>query len=154
LEDGPVPLDWDAAAALSADADTLEMEPMSGVGFGDLPAIALKATAYRKWQKDLTRWTKANHPVTLLRCKPLKLTSTPEESEGEFRSRMALALHEQRDLAVEKLRRKYASRFQTLKNRLIDRGTGHRPGGGAGQGPPGGHRYFLRDGDSGRFSGS
>ena len=32
---------------------------------------------------------------------------------------MALALHEQRDLAVEKLRRKYASRFQTLKNRLL-----------------------------------
>jgi hypothetical protein len=119
LEDGPVPLDWDAAAALSADADTLEMEPMSGVGFGDLPAIALKPTAYRKWQKDLTRWTKANHPVTLLRCKSLKLISTPEESEGAFRSRMALALHEQRDLAVEKLRRKYASRFQTLKNRLM-----------------------------------
>jgi hypothetical protein len=119
LEDGPVPLDWDAAAALSADADTLEMEPMSGVGFGDLPAIALNPTAYRKWQKDLTRWTKANHPVTLLCCKPLKLTSTPEESEGEFRSRMALALHEQRDLAVEKLRRKYASQFQTLKNRLL-----------------------------------
>jgi len=119
LEDGPVPLDWDAAVALSADAGTLEMEPMPGTGYGELPALALKRTSYRKWQKNLTRWLKANHPVTLLRCKAFKLTSDPEESEGDFRSRMALALHEKRDLAVEKLRRKYANRFQTLKNRLM-----------------------------------
>jgi hypothetical protein len=105
--------------ALSTDAGTLEMDPMPGAGYGDLPATALKASAYRKWQKDLTRWLKANHPVTLLRCKALKLTSEPGESEGDFRSRMALALHEKRDLAVEKLRRKYANRFQTLKNRLM-----------------------------------
>ena len=119
LEDGPVPLDWDAAVALSADADMLAEDPMSGVGFGDLPGVALKPSAYRKWQHDLVRWAKANHPVTLLRCKSLKVTSTPEEREGDFRSRLALALHEQRDLAVEKLRRKYANRFQTLQNRLM-----------------------------------
>ncbi len=119
LEDGPVPLDWDAAVALSADADMLEGDPMSGVGYGDLPVVALKPAAYRKWQQDLVRWAKANHPITLLRCKSLKVTSAPEESEGDFRSRLALALREQRDLEVEKLRRKYASQFQTLQNRLM-----------------------------------
>jgi uncharacterized protein DUF87 len=119
LEDGPVPFDWDAAVALSVDAGTLETEPMAGASYGELPSTALKLASYRKWQKDLRRWLKANQPVTLLRCKALKLTSSPEESEGDFRSRMALALHEKRDLAVEQLRRKYARRFQTLKNRLM-----------------------------------
>jgi hypothetical protein len=119
LEDGPVPLDWDAAVALSADADMLEGDPMSGIGYGDLPVVALKPAAYRKWQQDLVRWAKANHPLTLLRCNSLKVTSAPEESEGDFRSRLALALREQRDLEVEKLRRKYANRFQTLQNRLM-----------------------------------
>jgi len=119
LEDGPLPLDWDAAVALGTDGSHLDMESMPGAGFDALPAAALNAKAYRKWQKDLTRWVKANRPVTLWRCKPLKLISTPGETEGDFRSRMALALHEKRDLAVAKLRRKYERRFQTLKNRLL-----------------------------------
>ena len=92
---------------------------MPGARFQEAPAVALKAAAYRKWEKALTRWVKANRPVMLRRFRPLKMTSTPEESEGDFRSRIALALHERRDLAVEKLRRKYDNRFQTLKNRLL-----------------------------------
>jgi hypothetical protein len=117
LEDGPVALDWDNAVDL--DADVLEEDAMPGTRHAPLPSEALNAPSYRKWEKDLTRWVKAQRPIVLLRCKLLKMTSDPGESEGAFRSRMALALHEQRDLAVEKLRRKYASRFQTLKNRLL-----------------------------------
>ena len=92
---------------------------MPGARFEELPAVALNPESYRKWQKDLPRWIKANQPVTLLRCAPLKMTSQPEENEGAFRSRITLALHEQRDLAVEGLRRKYESRFQTLQTRLM-----------------------------------
>ena len=117
LEDDPVPLDWDAAVAF--DADQLTTDPLSGAAYAPLPPAALKAAAYRKWQKDLTRWVKVNRPLVLLRCRPLELVSGPDESEGAFRSRITLALHEKRDLAVEKLRRKHAGRFQTLKNRLL-----------------------------------
>jgi flagellar motility protein MotE (MotC chaperone) len=38
-------------------------------------------------------------------------------SEGEFRSRVALALREKRDAAVESLRRKYGTRLATLEDR-------------------------------------
>jgi len=119
LEDGPVPLDWDNAVSIGSDPANLEMNPLPGAAYGDLTAAALKPASYRKWQKALVRWVKANRPVVLWRFKPLKLTSMPAESEGDFRSRIALALHEKRDLAVEKLRRKYDKRFQTLKNRLM-----------------------------------
>jgi hypothetical protein len=117
LEDGPVPLDWDSAVELEADA--LAEEGMPGADFTPPPPEALKAPAYRKWQKDLTRWVKTRRPLVLRHCTPLKLTSDPGENEGAFRSRITLALHEKRDLAVEQLRRKYAGRFQTLKNRLL-----------------------------------
>jgi len=119
LEDGPAAVDWDAAAALKADAGAIAEAPLPGARFEEPPAAALDPNSYRKWQKDLPRWIKANRPVKLLRCASLKMTSRPEESEGAFRSRMALALHEQRDLAVERLRRKYESRFRTLQNRLL-----------------------------------
>jgi len=119
LGDGPVPIDWDAALTISTDTGALASEPMPGAGFEALPSASLKPESYRKWPKDLARWIKANKPVTLLRCATLKMVSTPHESEGAFRSRLSLMLHEQRDLAVEKLRRKYAGRFQTLQNRLL-----------------------------------
>jgi hypothetical protein len=47
----------------------------------------------------------------------LKLTATLGMSEGEFRARVALALREKRDAAVEALRKKYASRLGTLEDR-------------------------------------
>jgi hypothetical protein len=119
LEDGPAPVDWDAADVLNADDSAFTEAPLPGARFEELPAAALDPKSYRKWQKDLSRWIKASQPVTLLRCTPLKMMSMPEESEGAFRSRITLALHEQRDLAVERLRRKYESRFQTLQNRLL-----------------------------------
>ena len=111
LEDGPLPIDWDAAVAFSTDAGAVAEDA--------LPGAALDAKLYRKWEKDLPRWIKTNRPVTLLRCAALKMTSLPEEGEGAFRNRITLALHEQRDLAVAGLRRKYESRFQTLQNRLL-----------------------------------
>jgi hypothetical protein len=119
IEDGPVPVDWDGAREISGGADLLDEDPLPGAVFGDLPSQALKSKAYRKWEKDLQRHIRTHHPLSLWRCKSLKMNSTPGEAEGDFRSRMAFSLHEKRDLAVEKLRRKYTSKFTTLKNRLM-----------------------------------
>ena len=47
----------------------------------------------------------------------IKLTAAAGMSEGEFRSRVGLALREKRDAAVEALRKKYASRLGTLEDR-------------------------------------
>jgi copper chaperone CopZ len=47
----------------------------------------------------------------------LKLTAAAGMTEGEFRSRVALALREKRDAGVEALRRKYAARLGTLEDR-------------------------------------
>jgi hypothetical protein len=53
----------------------------------------------------------------VLVCDALKTTSAPDESEGDFRSRLALAGRERRDAAVEQLRRKYAPRLLALQER-------------------------------------
>lgn len=117
LEDGPVALDWDNAVEVSPQA--IETVPLSGVEYAALPLVAKKAAVYRKWQKDMLRWVRHNRSLVLYRSKRFRLTSKLGESEGEFRGRLGQVVREQRDLAVEKLRHKYNSRFATLKDRLM-----------------------------------
>jgi hypothetical protein len=117
LEEGPVPLDWDNATAF--DPACLETSPLPGAEYMGLPAAAKRAPSYRKWSKDLLRWVRQNRPLTLFRSKRFRLTSQIGETEGQFRARLGQVVREKRDLEVEKLRRKYASRFSTLKDRLM-----------------------------------
>ncbi len=117
FEDGPVPLDWDNAIPL--DAASFADTPMEHAGYAVLPAAAQKASSYGKWQKDLLRWVRQHRPLPLFRSRQLKLTSHPGESEGAFRARLSQAAREARDIAVGKLRRKYADRFSRLEDRLM-----------------------------------
>jgi len=119
LEDGPVAIDWDQAEEIALSSDELQTSPLSGATFAELPSAAEKATSYKKWNKDLLRWVRQNRPLTLYRSKRFKLTSGPEESRSEFLSRVTQAAREKRDLEVEKLRRKYSSKYNTLHRRLM-----------------------------------
>jgi hypothetical protein len=119
LEDGPVALDWDQSEEIGLSSDDLQTSPLSGANFAELPSVAEKAQSYNKWSKDLLRWVRQNRPLTLYRSKRFNLTSGPEESRSEVLSRLTQAAREMRDLEVEKLRRKYSSKFDTLQNRLM-----------------------------------
>jgi hypothetical protein len=117
LEDGPVALDWDSAVAF--DPIAVEASPLTGGEYADLPPAAKDVSNFRKWNKDLLRWVRQNRPLVLLRSKNFGMTSQWGESEGEFRLRLAQVMRENRDLEVEKLRKKYNKRFTTLKDRLL-----------------------------------
>ncbi len=117
LEEGPVVLDWDSAVAF--DPLAIEVAPIKDGEYADLPTAAQNASNYRQWNKDLLRWVRQNRPLVILRSKSLGRVSQLGESEGEFRLRLAHVMREQRDLEVEKLRKKYDKRFTTLKDRLM-----------------------------------
>jgi hypothetical protein len=119
LEEGPVALDWNQAAAIDLSSNDLQTSPLSGADFAMLPAFAEKAESYTGWKQDLMRWIRQNRCLTLYRSARFKLTSTAEESKSEFLSRLTQAAREQRDLEVEKLRRKYSSKYNTLQRRLM-----------------------------------
>lgn len=113
IVDGELPATpWDDA---DEQRDSLNFgEPIPGVQFATLPkeltlakkyaalATALKDSLYR-----LQSWK-------VLKCAALKASQAPEETPAAFQSRIALVAREQRDLAVEKLRAKYAPKLQTL----------------------------------------
>jgi hypothetical protein len=119
LAEGPVALNWDEAMAIAMDPAGLAAKPSAEAVFAELPAEAKKAKAYDAWRKDLTRWARQNCALRLLRSQRFGLSSRPEESNADFMARLAQTAREQRDLEVEKLRRRYADKFSSLKDRLM-----------------------------------
>ena len=119
LEEGPMALDWDQTTEIDLEPLDLLSTPMEGSVFTDLPAVARQVGEYEKWKKDFIRWVRQNRPLSLYRSQRYNLSSNLNESEGEFRVRLTQAAREKRDIEVEKLRKKYGSKFTTLKNRLM-----------------------------------
>jgi len=115
--DGPVSLDWDTAATLDLPVDDLESEAQAGAQFGEVPADAAKVKSYASWRKDLASWIYRNQRLELFESPTLDIVSNPGESERDFRARLQQIGREQRDEAVEKLRRKFAPKLEQLEER-------------------------------------
>ncbi len=119
FEDGPVGIDWDHSEPLGLSIADLRKDGVDGATFTECPAGADKPRAYASWGSDYKRWLRQNETVTLYRSKRFKLTSQPTETEGDFRARLQDAASEQRDLAIAKIRKRYATKTTTLENRLL-----------------------------------
>ena len=116
--DGTSSLDWSEADDFDIDEDRLETEPLDGARFRELSESATQGEHYRDWKRALTDDLYRTRRLTLFKSAILKETSQPGESERDFRIRLASAFREQRDLEVEKLRKKYVSRIATGEERV------------------------------------
>ena len=119
FDDGPVAIDWDYAEPLGIAIDDLESDGIETASYADCPAAASNARGYAGWSKDYRRWLRQHENITLYRSKRFHLTSEAGETEGEFRARLQDAASEKRDLAIGKVRKRYASKVTTLENRLM-----------------------------------
>ncbi len=119
LTEGPVALDWDQALEIPLSSREFVKTPAPGAVFAELPAEARKAGAYDGWRKDLMQWVRRSCALRLSSSERFRLVSRPEESHAAFVARVSQAAREQRDLEVEKLRRRYAGKFATLQERLM-----------------------------------
>jgi len=119
FEGGPVEIDWDDSEPLDIPVDDLLDEGAEEASYADCPGAASNTKGYARWGKDYKRWLRQNENITLYKSKRFRLTSTAEETEGEFRARLQDAASEMRDKAIAKIRKRYASKVTTLENRLL-----------------------------------
>ncbi len=119
FEDGPVDIDWDNAEPLDLSISDLREDGEADAGYAECPAAAGNPKAYGAWSKDYKRWVRQNENITLFRSKRFKLTSLASESEGDFRVRLQDVASENRDAAIAKIRKRYATKATTLENRLM-----------------------------------
>ena len=119
IDDDANPVNWEKAYLVDTTPDDLEAAPAEAGTFADLPAAAGAAKNFIKWQKDFANWLVGKEQLTLLRSPTSGEVSEPGEPEAKFRIRIGQALRESRDAQVEAIRGKYASKFQTLQDRLL-----------------------------------
>ena len=116
------PLSDDGRSALWEEAETctaaVSAEPLPGAAFADVPAAAQRAASLAQWSKELAGWLYRTRKLQLWSCDALKMLSRPGETEGDFRSRLALAIREQRDDRTAQLREKFAPRVAALQAQL------------------------------------
>jgi hypothetical protein len=115
-DDGSEP-EWPEQATTDLQ-QRLERGPVSNADFTEVPAPMLNAANYTAWSKKLAAFVYEHGALDLFRCGALKCTSKPGMNEGEFRGQLTLALREQRDAAVEQLRKKYAPKVDALTQRI------------------------------------
>ncbi len=113
-----IPADpWKDAEELDQVA-TLEAEFREDASFEPLASAAMRATSFRSWKKRLVSSLYQGQRVRLLHSPGLKRYSDPNASEGEFRALLEHAARERRDLAIGKLRKRYAPKLARLEDRI------------------------------------
>jgi hypothetical protein len=109
---------WEDAELVNAEELDVDAEPVLEFRFASLPAELTRAKSYSSWKTALKNHLYQNHTLGLFECPMLKEKSRPGESEGDFRVRLRQRATEERDLSVEKLRKKFAPKLQSLQERI------------------------------------
>lgn len=118
ITDSLYAVDWNQAIVVDMPVADLDAAPVSGARFAPLPKVAAAAKSYAAWSRDLSNWIFQTQQMTLLQYPPLKMTAAMDESERDFRIRLAQAVREVRDDEVDKLRDKYAVKIKALQEKI------------------------------------
>ena len=111
-------VEWSEGTPLEIAAKDLDAEPAPGSRFLDLAPAAARAKSYDAWSKAFKAWLGQSQTLDVFRSHSTGITSTPGESERDFRVRLQTAARERRDEGVEALRRKYAPKLAALDDKI------------------------------------
>lgn len=109
---------WDDGELSHDGPPDLEKSPAEGAAFASLPADLAKPKKYVTLTTAMKDHLYRVHRLTVWKCKSPKAISRTDENEGDFRSRLSQVLREERDVAVEKLRQKYAPKVAALHEQV------------------------------------
>ncbi|HEX6323885.1 MAG TPA: DUF87 domain-containing protein, partial [Vicinamibacterales bacterium] len=118
LDAGARALDWDRAEPVDAGPQDLLAHAPTEAPYAPLPAYAANVQKFAKLARDFDRWLGRTQRLELFRHAGLKMTSRPGESERDFLIRVRDVLHEKRDIALDKLRRKWDAKLTTARERV------------------------------------
>jgi hypothetical protein len=110
--------DWEHATAVDPHQFQFASEPHAQATFADVPVKLLSKTKLKSWKSRLKSEFYETERVNVWKCDDLKIYSEAGETEGDFRVRLRQAVAERRDLEIEKLRKKYESKMESLQKRI------------------------------------
>jgi hypothetical protein len=118
LDDAGKEAAWGDATHDAKLKSRLSTAPTVDAGFAELPGGALRAASYPAWGKSLQSFLYETARASVFYSDALKLASRSDESEGDFRARLALMSRERRDAAVGELRKKWQAKLLQLQDQV------------------------------------
>ena len=115
-----VPADvWDGSDILDQEnLPAFETDPVDEATYADAASELTQPKKYSTFQSALKEHIYRKHTVKIYKCKRLKEQSKADESEADFRVRLKHAAREMRDMQVEKLRKRYATKIASAEERV------------------------------------
>jgi hypothetical protein len=107
---------WESGRELPEPPD-VEPAPRTGA-FAPLPAALAGPKGYATLAASLKSFLGRTAKLTAYSAPAIGAISTPDETEGEFRSRIAHRVKEWRDAEIDKVRMKHAAKLATLVERI------------------------------------
>ncbi len=114
---GPV-IPWASGEPVAIDPAELSSLPPGDALFGPVPPGLDTPKSFAEYARDFAEHLFRERSLDILYSPELKLYSRPDESEGDFRARVAMAARERRDADVERVRARYSGRIYRLEKRL------------------------------------
>jgi hypothetical protein len=116
-EDGKSVL-WEEGNPLPGDRAALSKELPKEGQFENLPTGFLGAKSYQPFLTAYMNFLYQNQTLDLFEVADLKLMSKDGESEGDFKVRLAQALHEKRDQEVDRIHKASEAKVQALQEKI------------------------------------
>jgi hypothetical protein len=111
-------LDWEKASPMETTLEDMDRQPASGGTLAPLPAAMGLVTSYRSWGTDFSDWAFRTQTLETLKSPSSGLTSNPGEAEADFRARVTQVATSRQNEAIDKLKKQYETKRQTLQSRL------------------------------------
>jgi hypothetical protein len=108
---------WDKAAPCALKAEDMAREPEKEAAFLPLPGRA--AQLLKSAESDYLDFAGRAVQVNLWKSRMFDEVSQPGESERDFRVRLGQRVREKRDMELDRLRQRYASKFATLERQVL-----------------------------------
>ena len=116
-EEGKI-VDWEQGSILSNGKKVLQKSPQAGSSFAELPGGMMQEKKYALFQKNFTLFLLQNQTYSIFKASDLGLISMENESEADFRIRLAFSQREKRDAMVKALHVKYEKQMATLPEKI------------------------------------
>ena len=97
---------------------SLDNEPIDSAEFDAVPEDLQTSKNYKTWKKTYEDFLYREKAATIWKCSKLKKYSEPNETLGDFKVRLEQHVSELRDEAVDKLRKRFGKKFDTLRSQI------------------------------------
>ncbi|WP_457562392.1 helicase HerA domain-containing protein [Caminibacter pacificus] len=116
LYEGMNTIDWEEA--VEERPTNLSRKYKSSAKFAKLPEIVENASSLKEFERKLKDYLYHNKKIELFACKKLKMESKLGESEEDFRARVDGVLKDKKEVEIEKIEKKYKTKFKRLQDKL------------------------------------